>query len=40
MLEKIVLKMLAKNPEDRYQSVENLLVELQEFMLKEGIEVE
>jgi serine/threonine-protein kinase len=39
-LEKIVLKMLAKNPEDRYQSVENLLVELQEFMLKEGIEVE
>jgi tRNA A-37 threonylcarbamoyl transferase component Bud32 len=39
-LEKIVLKMLAKNPEDRYQSVEVLLVELQEFMLKEGIEVE
>jgi hypothetical protein len=36
----IVLKMLAKQPEDRYQSVENLLVELQDFMLKEGIEIE
>jgi serine/threonine protein kinase len=40
MLEMIVLKMLAKQPEDRYQSVENLLVELQDFMLKEGIEIE
>ena len=40
MLEQIVMKMLAKNPEDRYQTVENLLVELQEFMLKEGIENE
>jgi len=40
MLEMIVLKMLAKQPEDRYQSVENLLVELQDFMLKEGIEID
>jgi len=40
MLEQIVMKMLAKNPEDRYQTVENLLVELQDFMLKEGIENE
>ena len=39
-LEQIVLKMLTKKPEDRYQTVENLLVELQEFMLKEGIENE
>jgi len=40
MLEEIVMKMLAKNPEDRYQTVENLLVEIQDFMLKEGVEVE
>jgi serine/threonine protein kinase len=40
MLEMIILKMLAKNPEDRYQSVESLLVELQEFTLKEGLEIE
>jgi hypothetical protein len=40
MLEQIVMKMIAKNPEDRYQTVENLLVEIQDFMLKEGVEVE
>jgi outer membrane biosynthesis protein TonB len=39
-LEQIVLKMLTKKPENRYQTVEDLLVELQEFMLKEGIENE
>ncbi len=35
-----LLRCSMKNPEDRYQTVENLLVELQEFMLKEGIENE
>jgi hypothetical protein len=40
MLEQIVMKMIAKKPEDRYQTVETLLVELQDFMLKEGIENE
>jgi serine/threonine-protein kinase len=40
MLEGIVLKMLAKQPQDRYQTVESLLVELQDFMLKEGKEID
>jgi len=40
LLEEIVMKMLAKSPEDRYQTVENLLVEIQDFMLKEGVEIE
>jgi outer membrane biosynthesis protein TonB len=39
-LEQIILRMLTKKPENRYQTVEDLLVELQEFMLKEGIENE
>ncbi len=37
--ETIILKMLAKNPEDRYQNVETLLNVLQEYMLKEGIKI-
>jgi len=38
-LETIILKMLAKNPEDRYQNVESILNVLQEYMLKEGIKI-
>ena len=40
VIQSIILKMLAKRRVDRYQSVENLLVTLQEYMLKEGIEIE
>jgi tRNA A-37 threonylcarbamoyl transferase component Bud32 len=40
VIESIILKMLHKGREDRYQSVESLLVTLQDYMLKEGIEIE
>lgn len=39
-LEKIVLKMLAKRPKDRYKNVEDLLVALQDYMLREGVAVD
>jgi serine/threonine protein kinase len=35
-LNTLILKMLAKKPEDRYQNVESILVELQEYSLKKG----
>jgi tRNA A-37 threonylcarbamoyl transferase component Bud32 len=39
-LERIVLKMLAKRPADRYKSVEALLTALKRYMGREGIAVE
>jgi tRNA A-37 threonylcarbamoyl transferase component Bud32 len=39
-LETIVLTMLAKKPSGRYQSAEELLVALQEYMLKEDIDID
>jgi len=38
-LDVVILRMLAKDPGDRYQSVEALLVDLQDYMVREGIEV-
>ena len=38
-LDIIILRMLAKEPTDRFQSMEDLLVALKDYMLKEGIEV-
>ena len=38
-LDLIILRMLAKDPADRYQSGEALLVSLKDYMLREGIEV-
>jgi tetratricopeptide (TPR) repeat protein len=38
-LDIIILRMLAKEPTDRFQSMEDLLVALKDYMLREGIEV-
>ena len=37
-LDLIILRMLAKDPADRFQSVEALLVALKDYMLGEGVE--
>jgi serine/threonine-protein kinase len=37
-LDLIILRMLAKDPNDRHQSVETLLVDLKDYMLGAGIE--
>jgi len=40
VLDSMVLKMLAKKPENRYQNIEGLINALQEYMLREGINID